>query len=65
MGFIGDGTHTIKHRLQEDHRKIVEDEDAYFGEEVDDDRPDGNFVQSTVILFEIVCLVSICVILWI
>ncbi|KAE8055361.1 hypothetical protein FH972_012202 [Carpinus fangiana] len=30
-----------KHRLQEDHRKIVEDEDAYFGEEVDDDRPDG------------------------
>ena len=43
-----------KHRLQEDHRKIVEDEDAYFGEEVDDDRPDGNFIQSTVILLEIV-----------
>lgn len=33
-----------KHRLQEDYRKIVEDEDAYFGEEGDDDRLDGIFV---------------------
>jgi hypothetical protein len=38
-----------KLRLQEDHRKIVEDEDAYFGEEVDDDRHDGIFVVVVVV----------------
>lgn len=42
-----------KHRLQEDHRKIVEDEDAYFGEEVDDDRPDGNFVRNCLFGFDL------------
>ena len=30
-----------KHHVQEDHRIIVEDEDAYYGEEVDDDNRDG------------------------
>ena len=27
--------------MQEDHRSIVEDEDAYYGEEIEDDNRDG------------------------
>ena len=30
-----------KHHVQEDHRSIVEDEDAYYGEEIEDDNRDG------------------------
>jgi hypothetical protein len=39
MGFIGDGTHTIKALFAGRSRtgKIVKDQDAYFGKEVDDD----------------------------
>ena len=29
------------HHVQEDHRSIVEDEDAYYGEEIEDDNRDG------------------------
>jgi hypothetical protein len=45
MGFLTFYTPMIltklNHHLQEDHRNFVEDEDAYYGEEIDDDYRDG------------------------